>query len=379
MIDEILKNSNLPEILRMNDGRECNTPELWQERRKEILDLFSREVYGYMPEPPKEISFYEVEHFEDQVTGLASYSRIRVSFTTPKGPFSFEFDCYLPYSEEKVPAIVLMQFSQNCIYSTFDVERLIRNGFAAIRMMYWDVMKDTNDFSQGLGSMYQVTPSPWDDLCADAYAANRKRGDTEWGMIGVWAYGASRIMDYLQTVDAIDKDRIAIAGHSRLGKTAMWCAANDERYTVAMISASGNSGASISRLKEDDNEHIAQITEVFPFWFSKQYPKYAGHEQEMPFDQHMILSTIAPRAFYVCSGSTDTWAGPKTEYLCCIAASEPYKLFGKKGLVHPDRMPQAGDAFDEGDAGYSMHQGGHFLGSYEWDHVMDFMKRMKKE
>ena len=96
----------------------------------------------------------------------------------------------------------------------------------------------------------------------------------------------------------------------------------------------------------------------------------------MPFDQHMLLASLAPRAFYVCSGSTDEWAGPNTEYLCAVAASAPYRMLGGKGLVHPDRLPEAGDAFDSGDVGYSMHEGGHFLGSYEWEHVMAFMKRM---
>ena len=167
-----------------------------------------------------------------------------------------------------------------------------------------------------------------------------------------------------------------IAGHSRLGKTALWTAANDERFRVAFISASGNSGASLHRFKGDDNEHLAQIKEVFPYWFSKRYPQYAGHEDEMPFDMHMLLGSLAPRSFYVCSGSTDTWAGPNTEYLCCEAASEPYRMLGGQGLVHPDRFPQAGDAFDSGDVGYSMHEGGHFMGSFEWNNVMEFMKRL---
>lgn len=376
MLEKILESKPLPPILKMNDGSVCNTPELWKKRRKEILELFSTEVYGTMPPAPDDVRFTVKEHFEDQIAGLASYSRIQASFTTPKGPFSFEFDFYQPYADHKVPAIVFMQFSMNSICSTFPVEEIIRNGFAVAMVYNGAIMPDRNDFSQPLGGMYLVQKSQWDDLCADAYAANRKREPGQWGMISVWAFGASRIMDYLHTLDTIDLDRIAIAGHSRLGKTALWCAANDERFKLAFISASGNSGASLSRFKEDDNEHIAQITEVFPYWFSKNYYKYAGHESEMPFDQHMLLASLAPRPFFVCSGSTDTWAGPKTEYLCCIAASEPYRMLGGKGLVHPDRFPVAGDVFDEGDVGYSMHEGSHFLGDFEWQNVMRFMKKM---
>lgn len=379
MIKEYLGSKPLPEILRMNDGRVCDTPALWQERRKEILDLFSSEVYGYMPPAPEHITFTVKEQLEGQVMGLASYSRVEASFLTPKGPFQFEFDFYRPYSDKKVPAIVFLQFSMTSIASTFPVEEIIRSGFAVAQVYNGDIMKDTNDFSQGLGGMFLTQTSQWDDLCAPAFAANRKRGETQSGMIGMWAYGASRIMDYLQTLDCIDHSRIAVAGHSRLGKTALWTAANDERFRVAFISASGNSGASLHRFKGDDNEHLAQIAEVFPYWFSKRYPGYAGHEDEMPFDMHMLLSSLAPRAFYVCSGSTDTWAGPNTEYLCCVAASEPYRMLGGKGLVHPDRFPQAGDAFDSGDVGYSMHEGGHFMGSFEWNNVMAFMKRLSSQ
>lgn len=379
MIDEMLAARPLPEILRMNDGRLCTTPALWQERRKEILDLFSSEVYGYMPPAPDRVLFTEKEHLEGQVLGMAVYSRMQASFMTPKGPFSFEFDLYRPYSDRKVPAIVFLQFSMNSICSTFPVEEIIRNGFAVAQLHNGDVMRDVDDFSQGLGGMYLTQASPWDDLSADAYAANRKRGETQTGMIGIWAFAASRVRDCLAQMETIDQKRVAVAGHSRLGKTALWCAANDERFALAFISASGNSGASLSRFKEDDNEHIAQITQVFPYWFSKRYPQYAGKEAQMPFDQHMLLASLAPRAFYVCSGSADTWAGPHTEYLCCVAASEAWRMLGKKGLVHPDRLPKAGDAFDEGDVGYSMHEGGHFMGSYEWRHVMDFMRRMPGE
>ncbi len=378
MLKELFDQRPLPSILTMDDGSACDTVEKWAIRRKEILDLFSKEVFGILPPAPKKEDVIFTLKFQDSgaINGQATYSRVGVCVMTPKGPYCFDFDLYVPNIQKKAPCIVMLQFSLHCIYSTFPIEQIIENGFATAMVYNGDIMQDRNDFAQGLGSGFIRKSAEFDNLAADTYAANYLRGEEQSGMIGIWAYGAMRIMDYLYTLDTIDRRRIAIAGHSRLGKTALWTAANDERYTLAFISGSGNTGASLSKYKTDKNEHIGQITEIFPHWFAKSYLKYAGQEEHMPFDQHMLLAALAPRAFYVCSGSEDTWAGPDTEYLCCVAAQPAYELLGEKGFIHPDRLPQAGDVFGEGSCGYSMHKGGHFLGRFEWQNVMDFMKKM---
>lgn len=377
MLKEILEQYQIPSVLTMNNGEVCNTEEMWQKRRKEILELFSSEVYGYMPPAPDHVTFTVKGCWKKQIMGKATIKRIEATFTTPSGPFTFPFYYYEPDTDHTVPAIVFLQFAQHPVYCSFPIETIIDNGFAVAVVDYENIQADRYDFAQGLAGMYITGESPWDDLSADTYAKNRKRGSTQWGFIGAWAFAASRIMDYLQTQDHIDKKRIAVMGHSRLGKTAMWCAANDERFRLAVISASGCSGASLSKMKDETCEKIEQITEVFPYWFSRRWPAYAGHEKEMTFDQHWILSAIAPRSFYLCSGSDDSWAGPKTEYLCAVAANEVYHMLGQEGLKHPDRMPMAGDIFDEGTAAYSMHKGTHYLGEFEWNNVMEYMKKLK--
>lgn len=378
MLKELFAEKPLPSVLTMNDGSQCDSPEKWQQRRKEIVELFSREVYGYLPPAPKPEELIFTLKFREPgaINGQATYSRVGVCIMTPKGPYTFDFDLYTPNAQEKAPCIVMLQFSLDCIYSTFPIERIIENGFAVAMVYNGAIMADRHDFSQGLGSGYIRKSTAYDNLAADVYAANILREENQSGMIGIWAYGAMRIMDYLYTQDNIDRRRIAVAGHSRLGKTALWTAANDERYTLAFISGSGNTGASLSKYKTEQNEHIHQITEIFPHWFAKSFQKYGHHEDTMPFDQHMLLASLAPRSFYVCSGSEDTWAGPDTEYLCCAAANDGYRLLGEKGFVHPDRMPEAGDVFAEGSCGYSMHKGGHWMGDFEWQNVMDFMKTM---
>lgn len=362
MLKEMIHEKGLPQVLRMNDGRICADREMWELRRREIVDLFAREVYGYMPPAPERVSFRTVESREELMAGAASYQRVEASFDTPGGLFAFEFDFYLPYSDRKVPAFVYIQFPEHPVHSTFPVEEITHNGFAVAMVRNCNVMEDRDDFSQGLAGRYLKDPD--------------NRTDMEWGAIGAWAFAASRIMDYLHTLHTVDFDRIAVVGHSRLGKTALWCAANDDRFQLAVINASGNTGASLSAWKDEKAEKIAQIVEKFPYWFCKNYHKYAGKETELPFDQHMLTSSLAPRRFYVCSGSQDVWAGPLSEFLCCAASDDVYRMLGLKGLLCPDALPIPGCVYDEGRIGYSMHEGKHFMGSFEWNNVMKYMARM---
>lgn len=372
MLKEMIRDKNLPPVLTMNDGRSCDSRELWDLRRREIVDLFSREVYGYMPPAPERVSFRETESREELMGGAASYRRIEASFDTPGGPYAFEFDFYLPYSDKKVPAFVYIQFPEHPVHSTFPVEEITHNGFAVAMMRNCNVMEDRNDFTQGLAGMYLRNRSGVGNQNSCANTDNR--GGMEWGAIGAWAFAASRMMDYFYTLDTIDLDQVAVVGHSRLGKTALWCAANDERFGLAVINASGNTGASLSTWKDEKAEKIAQIVEKFPYWFCRNYYKYAGKEAELPFDQHMLTSSLAPRHFYVCSGSQDSWADPLSEFFCCVASDDVYGMLGMKGFICPDRLPEPGCIYDEGDIGYSMHDGKHFMGRFEWDNVMNYMK-----
>lgn len=358
MIQEELKNRNLPKLLQMNDGTLCNTATLWEKRRAEILDLFSREVYGYMPTPPTDTTYHIISTYDDAVAGFAIYYRIRITFSTPKGPFSFDVEFYTPKTVIHVPLLLHLQFNDSPLHRVYPVEDIIKNGFATMLVRYCDIMPDKNDFSQGLAGMY--------------LKGNQRESPTEWGAIGCWAFAASRIMDVIETMDFIDSKRVAIIGHSRLGKTAMWCAANDKRFALAVINASGNTGASLSRGNE--GETIEDITKMFPHWFCENYYKYANHESEAPFDQHEIVAAIAPRGVYICSGDSDMWAGPKSEFLCALAASPVYEMLGLKGLVTPDAFPLSETCMGDGLLAYSVHSGGHYIGRFEWENIMKLMK-----
>lgn len=180
-------------------------------------------------------------------------------------------------------------------------------------------------------------------------------------------------MDYAYTLDCFDFNRAAVVGHSRLGKTALWAGALDERFTHVISNNSGCSGAAITRQKK--GERIRDIIRVFSRWFCDNYQKYVDKEELLPFDQHFLVAAIAPRKVYVASAIEDEWADPVSEFLSCYAASEVYEKLGLKGFISSDRLPEAGEYFHEGNIGYHLRKGTHYLSREDWNLFMDYMEK----
>ena len=166
--------------------------------------------------------------------------------------------------------------------------------------------------------------------------------------------------------------RAAVVGHSRLGKTALWCAAQDERFSLAVAVQSGCGGAAISRGKV--GEQLSGMTKTFPDWFCEGFQAYAPRLADYPFDQHDLIAAIAPRRVYVCSASEDEWADPNSEFLACAAASPAFGPDGE-GLVSEDRLPRIGDVFHSGRIGFHLRAGSHAFVAEDWDRIMDYRDR----
>lgn len=332
-------------------------PKVSEKTKAELLELLLREEYGTLP--PKATVRAEILEREDRFcAGKAVREKLLLCCEGPFGAFSFPFTFVYPKKDGRHPAFVHINF-RDCIPDRYQpTEELIDEGFATLTFCYKDVSSDDGDFSSGLAGV--VYPSG-------------EQSETGCGKIGLWAWAAMRIMDYALTRLELDKERISVAGHSRLGKTALLTGALDERFFCAFSNDSGCGGAALSR--GNDGETVEKITNVFPYWFCKKFRDYADKEETLPMDQHFLVAANLPHRVYVASAEGDLWACPKNEYLSCVAASEYYETAFSQGFVHPDRFPAAGERFHEGPIGYHYRPGLHYFSREDWLEYIAYLRK----
>ncbi len=346
---------NAPELLRFASG-EAVTAETWPKRREEMLKILSENLYGITPAFNGDVVGTVFKTETECCSGHAVLEHINISFEGELGRCIFPIAFYVPNDGKKHPLFIMLNFTGDLYYRFFPPEEIIDNGFALAVINYSQVTSDSHALD-GIATCY-----------------SRRNDGTDWGKIGMWAFAASRTLDYMLTRKEVDPDRVAVAGHSRLGKTALWCAAQDPRFHLACSNDSGCFGASFTRVPSERRETPAKITTSFPYWFCKNAAMQAGEPDKLPFDQHFLLACIAPRYVVVGSASRDYWACPMGEQTSCIQASPAWELLGKPGFLGKEEPYGPGESNQEGYIGYHMRHGVHFFGRADWQFYMDFLK-----
>ncbi len=345
-----------PALLRMNDGAAVTDGEDWEVRRTELLRLLEEHAYGRTPAAVP-VTYEILRDSPRACGGDARKLDIKITCHFAAGEFSYPLRLFLPCGAGKKPLLMLMNFDKEPYCEYCPVEEITDNGFALAYLYYGDVTADNADLTDGAARFFP-----------------RAEDGADTGKIGIWAWSISRALDALETLPEIDADAVGVIGHSRLGKTALWCAANDARFRFVCSNDSGCMGAAYNRSRNAGGETLEVITRVFPYWFCDDLKQYAGGEARLPFDQHMLLACIAPRALLVNSAAQDDWADPPSEQLACAGASPAWEICGRAGYEGQTAPYGENEGSLTGDVGYFKRSGVHFLNRKDWLRFMAFVK-----
>lgn len=360
----------LPDPLTCKDGARIATHDQWEHKaRPETLDQFRQHVYGRSPEHLA-VRFEVISQDDRAMEGHAKLKRVRIICEDSGRSFSFEASLLVPAAaKRRSPAFLLINHrspssadpTRMSRDSFWPAEEIIARGFAAAVFQATDVDPDDKDNSPGTNGV------------RDVFLGQGQAGKDAWGTLAAWAWGASRMMDYLQTDPDVDATKVAVVGHSRGGKTALWAGAEDQRFALVISNDSGCGGAALSRRMF--GETVAAINRGFPHWFCDNFKAYADREGELPVDQHQLLALIAPRALYVASAEEDFWADQRSEFLSLANASPVYVLYGHAGFAAGE-MPALDSPVVRGRTAYHIRRGTHNLTPYDWRCFMDFADRL---
>ena len=357
----------LPDPLQFDDGREVRNARQWEKKRRpQVLEVFAQEMYGHMPARPEGLHFSTISE-ETVYAGLGLRKVVRIYLDADQTHW-FDVLIHLPKDAAgPVPMFVGLNFKGND--ATLDERADFRWPYDLVLKAGMGVATAWRDSIEPDGKDSKLAEA--EGVCRDGGVRSWYNKDGDWGAISAWAWGLSRIVDYLETDEAYDTDRLAVIGHSRLGKTALWAGANDLRFDMVISNDSGCCGAAISRRKF--GETFAVIDTSFPHWFTREFDKYKGREEIFPADQHWLIALAAPRPVYVASATEDLWADPKGEWLAAKAAEPVYALFGMQGL--DDGMPAPDVSDGDGRIGYHIRRGTHNILAFDWQQYISFMNR----
>ena len=389
--EEKIPEFELPKLLKAKDGSAVRTAQDWENtRRPEIVSDFEQVMYGKVPNGNFEVDFQlmqEKKVMEEKIllkeikavvsrNGEKIEMDLLVLLPNSEGPHPIFFGLNF-YGNQSISSLEEISLPTSWVRNNDDfqitengateesrgvrsnrwsTDLIIDRGYGLATMYYGDIDPDKNDFGDGVHALF--------------YKENQTNpAKNEWGSIAGWAWGMSRAMDYFQMDEDIDGSSIVLMGHSRLGKAALWAGALDSRFSIVVSNNSGCGGAALSRRRF--GETVGRINQSFPHWFCDNFTQFNNQEDDLPVDQHMLISLIAPRPVYVASAKEDRWADPKGEYLSAYYAGEVYQLYELNGIESKDFPPGINQSIQE-TIGYHIRDGKHDVTAFDWEQYLNF-------
>jgi hypothetical protein len=387
-----------PNVLQMLDGDRIATPEEWTARRRpELSDLFQHYMYGKLPAKPHGVSAEELFRDDAALDGTAIMREIELTVGGPGAP-KLRLLLITPRDVTVAPCFLGLNFAGNHTVTDdtrvrlprtwlpssypgvvdnrateagrngradrWPIRDIIRRGYALATIHLGDIQPDRPGAREGFRATLPESSGPGDPTAA---------GTLMW-----WAWGLHRGVDYLATDKTINPRRIAVVGHSRLGKTALVAAAFDERIALAVANQAGCGGSAPSRTDQPRAERIDLLNAVRPHWFCDYFKAFGADPARLPFDQHALVALCAPRPVLFTAAEGDPNANPSGQFDVLRAATAAYELLGVEGLSKDATMPAADDPLIASRLGYWIRAGKHDMTAADWKVYMDFADKWLK-
>ncbi len=391
--------ANLPDPLVFADGTRVAAQADWPKRRKELLDLFTDQMYGRMPERPAQMRFNVYNLDRHALGGKATREQISILFLGKEDGPRMDLLVYVPNQVKRPPVILGLNFWGNqtinpdqgirvsdrwiessggssidlsCVKNNrateacrgidqgrWPVEKILDAGYALATAYRGDIDPDRND------GYDESIRSAWPELA---------QGGNNFSTIAAWAWAMSRALDYLEQDHLVDGRHVVAFGWSRLGKAAIWAGATDPRFVAVISNESGAGGAKV--FHDVHGETVELLNTRFPYWFCKNFKQYNGRDAELPFDQNEVLALIAPRPIYIASAILDENADPQGEFLGALAVTPVYRFLGTTGL--PATEWPSVDQPILGRVSYHVRRGVHSVTAFDWEEYLRFCEAYVK-
>lgn len=391
--------AHLPNPLVFADGKPVATPAEWPQRRKELLQTFTEQMYGRMPGRPAEMRFRVIDLDRHALGGQATREQVAILLRGKEDGPRMDLLVYVPNRVKRPPVILGFNFWGNetvnvdpgirisdrwvesgpssyldlsCVKNhrateacrgvdakRWPVEKILDAGYALATVYRGDIDPDRKD------GYAESVRSAWPELA---------RGGENFSTIAAWAWAMSRALDYLEQDRLVDGQHVIAFGWSRLGKAALWAGATDPRFAAVISNESGAGGAKV--FHDVHGETVELLNTRFPYWFCGNFKKYSGRDAEMPFDQNEVLALIAPRPLYVASAIEDENADPQGEFLGALAVTRVYRFLGSPGLP-TSAWPKVNQPVP-GRVSYHVRSGEHSVTDFDWEQYLRFCERWVK-